>query len=102
MTVSRRKFLGATASAIGGVTVLPFIARAGGHLSNEIKTAGGLVVVHPVAHQVLEPPQAAPRPVVPDRLALPGPWPTLQRGSTKKDGARRGAVSLYRFCRARN
>ena len=58
MSVSRRRFLGTGASAIGGVTILPFIARAGGHLPNEIKTAGGLVVVHPVAHAsvVLETP----------------------------------------------
>lgn len=57
MIKTRRQFL-RTAAATGGITVLPFISRAGGHLPNEIKTAGGLVVVHPVAHAsfVLETP----------------------------------------------
>ena len=58
MTGTRRQFLKTAVAAAGAVTVLPFVARAGGHLPNEIKTAGGLVVVHPVAHAsvVLETP----------------------------------------------
>lgn len=58
MIRTRRAFLTTGAAAMGGITVLPYVVRAGGHLPNEVKTAGGLVVVNPVNHAsvVLETP----------------------------------------------
>ncbi|SMX46548.1 MBL fold metallo-hydrolase [Maliponia aquimaris] len=49
MDMNRRSFLSSTAAA-GGITVLPFGARAGGHLPNEFKTSQGTLTVHPVHH----------------------------------------------------
>lgn len=58
MNTTRRQILKTGAAALGGVTVLPYFAQAGGHLPNEIKTAGGVVVVYPASHAsvVLETP----------------------------------------------
>lgn len=55
--MTRRSFLSGVATA-GGITILPFGARAGGHLPNEFKTSRGAVSVHPVHHAsiVLETP----------------------------------------------
>ena len=52
MTHSRRDFL-RTSVAGAGITVLPFIASAGGHSPNEFKTDAGLVTVHPIRHASL-------------------------------------------------
>lgn len=49
MTFNRRTFL-STAAVAGGITILPFAGRAGGHLPNEFKTSQGTVLVHPVHH----------------------------------------------------
>ena len=48
MTITRRHML-ATAAA-STITVLPFRVFAGGHLPNEFKTDGGVILIHPVSH----------------------------------------------------
>lgn len=57
MTFTRRTFLHSAAAA-GTISVLPFGARAGGHLPNEFKTSQGTLLVNPVHHAsiVLETP----------------------------------------------
>lgn len=49
MSLTRRHVL-ATAAAAGGVTFLPFAARAAGHSNDIFETAGGSVTVHPLSH----------------------------------------------------
>lgn len=55
--MNRRDFL-ASSSAIGAITILPFAARADGHMADSFATPAGDIKVHPVAHAsiVLETP----------------------------------------------
>lgn len=48
--LSRRIFLGSTATAIAAATILPYAARAASGGSDSFATANGTVTVHPVAH----------------------------------------------------
>lgn len=48
MKQSRRQFLATTAVAVGGIAVLPYVARAAGHSGDEF--AGGKITIHPVSH----------------------------------------------------
>ncbi|SEK79952.1 MBL fold metallo-hydrolase [Pacificibacter marinus] len=48
MTHTRRSFLTQTSAAVGLITVLPFAARADGHMSDVF--ADGAIKVHPIAH----------------------------------------------------
>ncbi|MBV0913132.1 MBL fold metallo-hydrolase [Anianabacter salinae] len=50
MTTTRRTFLATAAAAAGGITVLPYAARAAAHASDMFETGAGPVTVHPVAH----------------------------------------------------
>ena len=51
MIISRRSFLKTTAAS--GVTILPFMARAGAHSQHEFASTAGTFRVHPVAHASL-------------------------------------------------
>ncbi|MFK7836278.1 MAG: MBL fold metallo-hydrolase [Sulfitobacter sp.] len=59
MTLTRRRFLATSATAAGGITVLPFAARAATDAADRFETPAGGIIVHPVAHAtvVLETPQ---------------------------------------------
>ncbi|RPE63291.1 secreted protein [Pacificibacter maritimus] len=48
MTQTRRSFLTHAGAAVGLITVLPFSARAAGHMSDVF--ADGAITVHPIAH----------------------------------------------------
>lgn len=50
MNTTRRVFMTSASATAGTITLLPFAARAGGHMANEFKTGSGTVTVHPVSH----------------------------------------------------
>ncbi len=58
MRPTRRHFLTGTAAAIGGITILPTLARAQGEGGEVFETDAGNIIVHPVNHAsfVLETP----------------------------------------------
>jgi len=58
MRPTRRHFLTGTAATIGGITILPWLARAQGADGNVFETGVGNITVHPVQHAsfVLETP----------------------------------------------
>jgi len=50
MRPTRRHFLTGTAAAIGGITILPYLARAQSGSGDVFETGAGDIIVHPVNH----------------------------------------------------